>query len=130
MTWVGKLSFPCNRRTSEDEDNFFQKATLYYRPYRSGKTRRTRAGFPGQSDKPKRQPPSAPSGSCHLLSDLLLGAVSPGVVDAFGEVLDEADPLRYPDLLLLRQLRRQPRLAGGRVINRNRDLLLKLKYCH
>ncbi|KAI1236830.1 hypothetical protein IHE44_0015084 [Lamprotornis superbus] len=46
-----------------------------------------------------------------LLSDLLLGAISAGVVDSFGKVLDEADALRDPDLLLLRQLRGQPSLA-------------------
>lgn len=40
-------------------------------------------------------------------------------------MLDEADALRYPDLLLLGQLRRQPRLAGRGVIHRNGDLLLK-----
>lgn len=57
-------------------------------------------------------------------SDLLLGAVSAGVIDSFGKVLDEADPLRYPDLLLLRQLRGQASLARRGVIHRNRHLLL------
>jgi len=43
-------------------------------------------------------------------------------------MLNKAYPLRYSDLLLLRQLRGQPSLARSRVVNRNRDLLLKLKY--
>lgn len=45
-------------------------------------------------------------------------------------MLDEADALRDPDLLLLRQLRGQPRLAGRGVIHRDRHLLLQAKRGH
>lgn len=84
----------------------------------------TRSGLPGRHPNQQEPHPSSPQ---HSLSDLLLGAVSAGVVDAFGKVLDEADALRDPDLLLLRQLRGQARLAGRGVIHRNRHLLLKTK---
>ena len=60
----------------------------------------------------------------YSLSDFFLRAVTARVVDAFGEVLDEADALSDPDLLLLGQLGGQAGLAGRGVVHRHMDLLL------
>lgn len=84
--------------------------------------------FPRAASQTKATATSLPFSPRDLLSDLLLGAVSAGVIDSLGKVLDEADPLRYPDLLLFRQLRGQASLARRGVIHRNRHLLLKSKY--
>ena len=72
-----------------------------------------------------KQPSSDGSALDYLLSDLLLGAVPPGVVHPFGEVLDEAYPLGDAHLLLFRQLCGQPGLAGGGVEHRHMELLLQ-----
>lgn len=84
--------------------------------------------FPRAASQSKATATPLPLSPWDLLSDLLLGAVSAGVVDSFGKVLDEADALRDPDLLLLRQLRGQASLARRGVIHRNRHLLLKAKH--
>lgn len=62
---------------------------------------------------------------CYSLSNFLFRAVSSWVVHAFGEVLDESDPLGDADLLLFCQLGGQSRLAGCRVVDRNVNLLLR-----
>lgn len=53
----------------------------------------------------------------HTLFDLLVGGFGAGVEDSAGEVLDEADALSDPNLLLLRQLGGQPWLTGCGVVH-------------
>lgn len=61
----------------------------------------------------------------HSLSNLFLRAIAAWIINTSGKVLNEADPLSDPHLLLLGQLGRQPGLAGSWVVNRHMDLLLK-----
>lgn len=58
------------------------------------------------------------------LSDLLLRAIPPWVVDTLWEVLDESNALGNADLLLLCQLSGQSGLARCWVVDRHMDLLL------
>lgn len=60
----------------------------------------------------------------HALSYFLFRAVSSRIINAFWEMLDEANALSNTDLLLFSQLCGQSSLAGCRVIHRHVDLLL------
>lgn len=58
------------------------------------------------------------------LSDLLLWAVLPSIINALREVLDQANALSYADLLFFCQLGDQTSLAGCRMVHGHVSLLL------